>query len=126
VKALGGAMVCCGVDLQYRFVEQTGDAAIIGRKGSMSKELNNDEEVTKSGGANNDTSESGAKKSGLIRGVILFIRQIISELRKVVTPTKDELIEYTIVVLVFVLVIMIFITIVDFGIGKAIMALFAK
>jgi preprotein translocase subunit SecE len=66
------------------------------------------------------------KKSGPFTNVVLFIRQIINELKKVVTPTKDELIEYTIVVLVFVLVIMVFITGVDFAIGKGIMALFAK
>lgn len=38
--------------------------------------------------------------------IALFIRQVFAELRKVVTPTRKELINYTIVVLVFVLIMM--------------------
>lgn len=34
----------------------------------------------------------------------LFLRQIVAELRKVIWPTRKELIAYTTVVLVFVLV----------------------
>lgn len=39
-------------------------------------------------------------------GIALFIRQVISELRKVVTPTRKELFKFTAVVLVFVLIVM--------------------
>ncbi|CAH0155243.1 Protein translocase subunit SecE [Microbacterium oxydans] len=39
-------------------------------------------------------------------GIALFIRQVISELRKVVTPTRKELFKFTGVVLVFVLIVM--------------------
>lgn len=38
--------------------------------------------------------------------IMLFFRQVIGELRKVVTPTRQELIRYTLVVLGFVLVMM--------------------
>jgi preprotein translocase subunit SecE len=38
--------------------------------------------------------------------LVLFIRQVIAELRKVVTPTRRELVSYTLVVLVFVVVMM--------------------
>lgn len=48
----------------------------------------------------------------------LFVRQVISELRKVVTPTRTELLNYTWVVLVFLVVVMLFVTAVDFGVGK--------
>jgi preprotein translocase subunit SecE len=58
--------------------------------------------------------------------LILFIQQIISEVKRVVSPTRQELSEYTIVVLVFVLVIMLFITGADVAIGQLVMALFAK
>ncbi|GAA3121142.1 hypothetical protein GCM10010466_10090 [Planomonospora alba] len=34
----------------------------------------------------------------------LFYRQIVAELRKVIWPTRKELISYTIIVLVFVLI----------------------
>lgn len=38
--------------------------------------------------------------------IALFVRQVISELRRVVTPTREELVRYTWVVLGFVAVIM--------------------
>ncbi|GAB3617222.1 preprotein translocase subunit SecE [Okibacterium endophyticum] len=47
-----------------------------------------------------------AEKRGPFAGIILFIRQVMNELRKVVTPTRKELFTYTGVVLVFVLIMM--------------------
>ncbi|RQP10491.1 MAG: preprotein translocase subunit SecE [Microbacteriaceae bacterium] len=38
--------------------------------------------------------------------LVLFIRQVVAELRKVVTPTRRELLRFTGVVLVFVLIMM--------------------
>ncbi|WP_074261058.1 preprotein translocase subunit SecE [Agromyces cerinus] len=38
--------------------------------------------------------------------VALFIRQVIAELKKVVTPTRKELVSFTTVVLVFVIIMM--------------------
>ncbi len=45
----------------------------------------------------------------------LFIRQVIAELRKVVVPTRKELIVYSITVLVFVALMILFI----FGLDAA-------
>lgn len=36
----------------------------------------------------------------------LFIRQVFAELRKVIAPTRSELLRFTIVVLIFVIIIM--------------------
>ncbi|HEU5223837.1 MAG TPA: preprotein translocase subunit SecE [Candidatus Lumbricidophila sp.] len=38
--------------------------------------------------------------------IALFIRQVIGELKKVITPTRRELVGFTIVVLVFVIIMM--------------------
>ncbi|BDZ40663.1 preprotein translocase subunit SecE [Microbacterium suwonense] len=46
------------------------------------------------------------KQLGFFGRIALFFRQVISELRKVVTPTRKELIKFTVVVLVFVLIVM--------------------
>nr|WP_314841204.1 preprotein translocase subunit SecE [uncultured Microbacterium sp.] len=46
------------------------------------------------------------KKRGFFAGIALFFRQVIAELRKVVTPTRKELFKFTAVVLVFVLIVM--------------------
>ncbi|MDR0950725.1 MAG: preprotein translocase subunit SecE [Candidatus Ancillula sp.] len=66
------------------------------------------------------------KKLNIFQRFVLFIRQIIDELKKVTAPTLDEWREYVVVVLVFVLIIMLFITGVDYLIGQGVMALFAK
>ncbi len=52
---------------------------------------------------------------------MLFLRQVIAELRKVVRPTRSELITYTTVVLVFVLVVMLYVSGLDFLFGKLVL-----
>lgn len=54
----------------------------------------------------------------------LFIRQVIGELRKVVTPTRKELISYTGVVLVFVVIMMALVYGLDFGFSALVNFLF--
>lgn len=46
------------------------------------------------------------KKPNFFARIIIFFRQVIAELRKVVTPTRSELLKYTGVVLGFVVVMM--------------------
>jgi preprotein translocase subunit SecE len=46
------------------------------------------------------------KKPNVFARIALFIRQVFAELRKVVTPTRSELIKFTLVVLGFVVVMM--------------------
>ena len=47
-----------------------------------------------------------AQKRGPLGRFSLFIRQVLAELRKVVTPTRRELFTFTLVVLVFVVIMM--------------------
>ena len=42
------------------------------------------------------------QKLNVFQRIILFIRQVFAELRKVVTPTRQELLKFTAVVLAFV------------------------
>ena len=63
---------------------------------------------------------------GLFARIALFIRQVVAELRKVVTPTRSELVNYTIVVIVFVLVVMAFVGVLDFAIGKGVLWMFGR
>ena len=55
----------------------------------------------------------------------LFLRQVIAELRKVVWPTRQQLITYFWVVLVFVTVVMTMVSLLDLGFGKLMFSLFA-
>lgn len=59
------------------------------------------------------------KRRGLFARIALFVRQVVAELKKVVRPSRNELVTYTGVVLVFVAVVMAFVTLVDLGVGKA-------
>ena len=76
--------------------------------------------------AHTSARAKGEKKPNVFARLALFVRQILGELKKVVTPTRQELISYTIVVLVFVAVMMAFITGIDFGLGKLMLWLFAS
>ncbi|PWI43654.1 preprotein translocase subunit SecE [Streptomyces sp. ICBB 8177] len=54
-------------------------------------------------------------KKGPFARMGLFYRQIIAELRKVVWPTRSDLMSYTTVVIVFVAVMIGIVTLVDYG-----------
>ena len=54
----------------------------------------------------------------------LFYRQVLAELRKVIWPTRKELITYTTVVIFFVLVVIAYVTGLDYVFSKAILAVF--
>ena len=53
-----------------------------------------------------NAKQERAEKRNPLGRVALFIRQVIAELKKVVTPTRKELFSYTGVVLVFVVIMM--------------------
>lgn len=53
-----------------------------------------------------------------------FYREVVAELRKVIYPGRQELITYVIVVLVFVSVMVAFVATLDFGLTKAVLAVF--
>ena len=54
-----------------------------------------------------------------------FVRQSIGELRKVVYPTGQQLINYFIVVLVFVLFVIAYVSLLDLGLGWVIFRIFS-
>ncbi|ROR73510.1 preprotein translocase subunit SecE [Bogoriella caseilytica] len=59
------------------------------------------------------TGAADAKKPGFFGRIILFVRQVIGELKKVVQPTRNELWTFFLVVLVFVAVIMTYVGLLD-------------
>jgi preprotein translocase subunit SecE len=63
-------------------------------------------------------ARKGKERPGLFARIGLFFRQVLGELKKVVRPTRSDLVTYTSVVLVFVAVIMAFVTVVDLAAGK--------
>ncbi|MEY5017479.1 MAG: preprotein translocase subunit SecE [Actinomycetota bacterium] len=57
------------------------------------------------------------EKRGIFSRLSLFVREVVAELRKVVTPTRRELVNYTTVVLIFVIIMMALVSGLDFVIG---------
>ncbi len=70
------------------------------------------------------TPERGrTDKRGLAR-LALFYRQVVAELRKVIWPTRNELIRYTCVVLVFVTIMIAFVSLFDLFSSKMVLKVF--
>jgi len=59
-----------------------------------------------------------AAKRGTRTTPALFVRQSAAELRKVIWPTRKELITYTVVCLVFVAFMVVIVTSLDYGFTK--------
>ncbi len=63
-------------------------------------------------------------KLGLFARIGLFYRQVVSELRKVVWPTRKQLTTYTAVVLVFVTFIIAVVSLLDLVLTKIVFLVF--
>ena len=61
---------------------------------------------------------------GPARRLGLFYRQVVAELRKVVYPTRDELLRYTGVVLAFVVIVIAYVSLVDYGLRALVLRVF--
>lgn len=91
--------------------------------------------VSNSGAAARERSARKAKEAATRRrdqpvkvvrtGPAKFVRESIGELRKVVYPTGQQLINYFIVVLVFVLFIIAYVSLLDLGLGALIFRIFS-
>jgi preprotein translocase subunit SecE len=56
--------------------------------------------------------------------LLRFLREVVSELRKVIWPTRKQMVTYTAVVLVFLAVMVAIVAGLDLGIGKGVFAVF--
>ena len=80
--------------------------------------------MTETRGATAAPDRRRAAKKPLPARISLFYRQVLAELRKVIWPTRKELITYTTVVIVFVMVVIAYVTGLDFVFSKAILSIF--
>jgi preprotein translocase subunit SecE len=71
-----------------------------------------------------ESTEQVAEKLGLFARVGLFYRQIVSELSKVVWPTRKQLSTYTAVVMVFVTFVIAVVSLFDLVITKLVFWVF--
>ncbi|MBX3087707.1 MAG: preprotein translocase subunit SecE [Cryobacterium sp.] len=67
-----------------------------------------------------------AQKRGPFAAIALFLRQVMNELKKVIVPTRKELVSYTVVVLVFVVFMMAIVSLLDLLFGTGIGYIFGN
>ena len=71
-----------------------------------------------------DSEEKGPRRNererrNIFSRIALYWRQVIAELKKVVTPSREETVRYIWIVLGFVLVMMLIVAVFDFVFGYA-------
>jgi preprotein translocase subunit SecE len=69
-------------------------------------------------------SVNNTERLGLFGRATLFLRQVGFELKKVVWPTKEQLVTYTLVVIVFVTIMAAIVSALDFAFIKLVLAIF--
>ncbi|MBO1267158.1 preprotein translocase subunit SecE [Arthrobacter cavernae] len=76
-----------------------------------------EDQVTETAASSSKGRPAKKSDSGFFARIALFVRQVIGELKKVVAPTRKELINYTLVVLVFVAIMMLIVALLDLAFG---------
>ncbi len=72
------------------------------------------------------SGEGDGDQPGLAARTALFYRQVVSELRKVIWPTRRELITYTTVVIVFVAAVATVVAVFDLIFAKGVLRVFGS
>jgi preprotein translocase subunit SecE len=93
------------------------------------EELEGDEPVSRGGtavkertkGSGSPKAKKEVRRTGLFGRIGGFFREVVSELRKVIWPTRKELITYTTIVIGFVTVMTTIVGLLDYGLGKGIL-----
>jgi preprotein translocase subunit SecE len=88
-----------------------------------------DTDASVEGGSDKDGKAGKKRGKDRSRGnvfsrIALFIRQVVAELRKVIWPTRKELVAYTTVVVVFVVIMASIIAGLDFIFTRAVLFVF--
>jgi len=66
----------------------------------------------------------GGRGKGRVGRSKLFVRETVAEMRKVIYPTRRELISYTLVVLAFVIALVLIISALDFAFSDLVLRIF--
>jgi preprotein translocase subunit SecE len=88
--------------------------------------------ASKAGAGDKSKSEKAKRpekregRRGPISRIGRFIREVVAELRKVIWPSRKDLITYAAVVIVFVAVMLTIVGFLDFGFAKATLAVFGS
>jgi preprotein translocase subunit SecE len=92
-----------------------------------------DEPISRGGTAVRERKAGGSPKAkkevhraGIFGRIGGFFREVVSELRKVIWPTRKELLTYTGVVIGFVTIMVAIVAVLDYGFAKAVLFSFGS
>ncbi|MGH3648251.1 MAG: preprotein translocase subunit SecE [Micromonosporaceae bacterium] len=109
--------------------EEEGTRPARRRTGTAVKRAKADSDAetkTRPGKGKADKAEKAKRPArvGPIGRLIRFVREVVAELRKVIWPTRKELLTYTVVVVIFVVVMLSIIALYDLGFARAMLWVF--
>jgi preprotein translocase subunit SecE len=102
-------------------LDDTGDDEPVGRGGTTTRSRARTESAEGRPKARRET-----ERVGLFSRIGRFIREVVAELRKVIWPTRKELLTYTAVVVVFLAVMLAVVSGLDFAFAKAVLFVFGN
>lgn len=101
---------------------QDDDETVSGGRGTATKSR----KVTDGKDSREVKSAEKSEKVGFFGRIGRFVREVVAELRKVIWPTRNELLTYTAVVLVFVSAIMAIVVGLDYLYAKGVLFVFGE
>jgi preprotein translocase subunit SecE len=72
------------------------------------------------------TKSKATERGGIFARLVNFFREVVAELRKVIWPTRKELLTYTAVVVVFLVIMVTIVGLMDVGLAKATLWVFGN
>jgi preprotein translocase subunit SecE len=94
-------------------VSEDADDELVSRGGTAVRE--------RTKGADSPKAKKEVRRTGVFGRIGGFFREVVSELRKVIWPTRQELLTYTTIVVGFVTVMTTIVAVLDYGFGKGIL-----
>jgi preprotein translocase subunit SecE len=92
------------------------------RRGRRSEESTPSDAPARRGASVREGARPG--RVSLLGRFTRFLREVVAELRKVIWPTRNQLVTYTIVVLVFVSFMVALVSLLDYAFGRGVLFLF--
>jgi preprotein translocase subunit SecE len=114
--------------------EDTDGIADADAEAADADDVDGDEESGKSGRkrpsdkrdrkADKSKTRPAGKRSNPVSFVLRFVREVVAELRKVIWPSRKDLITYTVVVVVFLVVMVGLVAMLDLGFARLALIVF--
>jgi preprotein translocase subunit SecE len=80
--------------------------------------------ITAGKGRPTKARDQGPKRGNIFVRIVRYLREVVSEMRKVIWPTRKEMITYSIVVIIFLVFMVAMTWALDIGFARAVLAIF--